>query len=136
MHSVPVVHSLLRISLVKGKHNSWLVQRYKLSRYTPCTAIYHVHSPNTFESELELNVPMVVDRTGSLGYFDYCIFRFDKCLKRGMKRECILSENELNKKRKIIQRNKIKKILNEAEQLTSEELSKLDHGNQSFYTLS
>ena len=46
-----------------------------------------------------------------------------------MKRECILSENELNKKRKIIQRNKIKKILNEAEQLTSEELSKLDHGN-------
>ena len=57
-------------------------------------------------------------------------FRFDKCLKRGMKRECILSENELNKKRKIIQRNKIKKILNEAEQLTSEELSKLDHGNQ------
>ena len=59
-------------------------------------------------------------------------FRFDKCLKRGMKRECILSENELNKKRKIIQRNKIKKILNEAEQLTSEELSKLDHGN-SFY---
>lgn len=53
--------------------------------------------------------------------------RFDKCLKRGMKRECILSENELNKKRKIIQRNKIKKILNEAEQLTSDELSKLDH---------
>ena len=50
-----------------------------------------------------------------------------------MKRECILSENELNKKRKIIQRNKIKKILNEAEQLTSEELSKLDHGNHSFH---
>ena len=50
-----------------------------------------------------------------------------------MKRECILSENELNKKRKIIQRNKIKKILNEAEQLTSEELSKLDHGNHLFH---
>ena len=50
-----------------------------------------------------------------------------------MKRECILSENELNKKRKIIQRNKIKKILNEAEQLTSEELSKLDHGKSSIY---
>ena len=45
-----------------------------------------------------------------------------------MKRECILSENELNKKRKIIQRNKIRKILNEADQLSPEEISMLDHG--------
>ena len=45
-----------------------------------------------------------------------------------MKRECILSEKELTQKRKIIQRNKIKKILNEAEQLTQDEMSKLDHG--------
>ena len=45
-----------------------------------------------------------------------------------MKRECILSENELNKKRKIIQRNKIKKILNEAEQLSRDEMEALDHG--------
>ena len=55
-------------------------------------------------------------------------FRFEKCLNQGMKRECILSENELNKKRKIIQRNKIRKILNEADQLSPEEMSMLDHG--------
>lgn len=53
--------------------------------------------------------------------------RFEKCLNQGMKRECILSENELNKKRKIIQRNKIRKILNEADQLSPEEMSMLDH---------
>ena len=71
--------------------------------------------------------PEIIETGSSISHFiNY--FRFDKCLKRGMKRECILSENELNKKRKIIQRNKIKKILNEAEQLTSEEISKLDHG--------
>ena len=56
------------------------------------------------------------------------VFRFEKCLNQGMKRECILSENELNKKRKIIQRNKIRKILNEADQLSPEEISMLDHG--------
>ena len=49
-----------------------------------------------------------------------------------MKRECILSENELNKKRKIIQRNKIKKILNEAEQLSRDEMEALDHGKHFF----
>ena len=50
-----------------------------------------------------------------------------------MKRECILSENELNKKRKIIQRNKIKKILNEAEQLSRDEMEALDHGRYFYF---
>ena len=58
--------------------------------------------------------------------------RFDKCLNQGMKRECILSEGELNKKRKIIQRNKIRKILNEAEQLTVDEMAMLDHASRTY----
>lgn len=39
-----------------------------------------------------------------------------------MKRECILSDKELTKKRKIIQKNKLKKILNEQNEMTTEEI--------------
>jgi uncharacterized protein YjcR len=39
-----------------------------------------------------------------------------------MKRECILTDKELTKKRKIIQKNKLKKILNEQNEMTTEEI--------------
>ena len=39
-----------------------------------------------------------------------------------MKRECILSDTELNKKRKIIQKNKMKKILTEHNEMSAEEV--------------
>ena len=45
-----------------------------------------------------------------------------------MKRECILSDTELTKKRKIIQKNKLKKILNEQNELTSEEIDIMEQG--------
>jgi len=48
--------------------------------------------------------------------------RFHKCLSKGMKRECILSDTELNKKRKIIQKNKMKKILTEHNEMSAEEV--------------
>ncbi|CAG5100085.1 Oidioi.mRNA.OKI2018_I69.XSR.g16835.t1.cds [Oikopleura dioica] len=54
--------------------------------------------------------------------------RFQKCLTKGMKRDCILSDLELNKKRKIIQKNRIKRILNEnpdIPQVEQEKISKV-----------
>ena len=47
-----------------------------------------------------------------------------------MKRECILSDTELTKKRKIIQKNKIKKILNEQNEMTREETEVIEQGNR------
>jgi len=51
--------------------------------------------------------------------------RFQKCLDKGMKRDCILSDLELNKKRKIIQKNRIKRILNENPDIPKTEQDKI-----------
>ena len=49
-----------------------------------------------------------------------------------MKRECILSDKELTKKRKIIQKNKLKKILNEQNEMTTEEIDIMEQGKHRF----
>ena len=51
-----------------------------------------------------------------------------------MKRECILSDEDLTKKRKVIEKNKIKKILNDQTELTPEELNTIAQGTR-FFTI-
>ena len=46
----------------------------------------------------------------------YC--RYQKCTEIGMKSDCVLNDLELDQKRKMIQRNRIKRILNQPTQLT------------------
>ena len=45
----------------------------------------------------------------------YC--RYQKCLAVGMKAECVLNDDELAEKRKMISRNRIRRILNQPAQM-------------------
>ena len=43
--------------------------------------------------------------------------RYQKCLAVGMKAECVLNDDELAEKRKMISRNRIRRILNQPAQM-------------------
>ena len=50
----------------------------------------------------------------------YC--RYQKCLAVGMKAECVLNDDELAEKRKMISRNRIRRILNQPAQMKGKSL--------------
>ena len=50
----------------------------------------------------------------------YC--RWEKCLAVGMKRECIMSDNEIKEKRKVIEKNKLRRAVLSQPALEKDEL--------------
>jgi len=58
--------------------------------------------------------------------------RIEKCLMIGMKKECIMSDDQIRRKRELIQNNRIKRIQREIPELSHEELGRLNHIERAF----
>ncbi|CAG5079331.1 Oidioi.mRNA.OKI2018_I69.PAR.g9227.t1.cds [Oikopleura dioica] len=58
--------------------------------------------------------------------------RIQKCLLIGMKKECIMSDEQIKRKRELIQHNRIKRIQHEIPELSGDELGRLNNIERAF----